>query len=41
MMSGSGSTCFGLANSLGGAEKIVEALRDKHSEWWVWATFTL
>jgi 4-diphosphocytidyl-2-C-methyl-D-erythritol kinase len=41
MMSGSGSTCFGLANSFEEAEKITETLRAKYSEWWIRATYTL
>ncbi len=40
MMSGSGSTCFGLANSLEAAEDIAEILRGK-TEWWIRATHTL
>jgi 4-diphosphocytidyl-2-C-methyl-D-erythritol kinase len=41
MMSGSGSTCFGLANSLQEAQKIGSSLREKHPEWWIRATVTV
>ncbi|MGL4609393.1 MAG: 4-(cytidine 5'-diphospho)-2-C-methyl-D-erythritol kinase [Trueperaceae bacterium] len=41
MMSGSGSTCFGLANSFEEAESIADALRDKHKDWWIQATRTM
>jgi 4-diphosphocytidyl-2-C-methyl-D-erythritol kinase len=41
MMSGSGSTCFGLASSLENAEEIAAKLRAEHMEWWIRATYTL
>jgi 4-diphosphocytidyl-2-C-methyl-D-erythritol kinase len=41
MMSGSGSTCFGLANSLEEAEMISSSLKEKHPEWWLRATSTI
>ncbi len=40
MMSGSGSTCFGLANSLETAESIANTLHNKYPEWWIQATTT-
>lgn len=40
MMSGSGSTCFGLANSLERAEQIAQQLRERDSSWWIHATST-
>jgi 4-diphosphocytidyl-2-C-methyl-D-erythritol kinase len=40
MMSGSGSTCFGLANSLEEAEKISSSLRKKYPDYFVTATKT-
>jgi 4-diphosphocytidyl-2-C-methyl-D-erythritol kinase len=41
MMSGSGSTCFGLANSLDEAERIAEKIRHQHGDWWIRATYTV
>jgi 4-diphosphocytidyl-2-C-methyl-D-erythritol kinase len=40
MMSGSGSTCFGLASSFEAAEEIAEKLREKHLDWWIHVTTT-
>jgi 4-diphosphocytidyl-2-C-methyl-D-erythritol kinase len=40
MMSGSGSTCFGLAASQGEAQQIAEQIQREHSEWWTRATYT-
>jgi 4-diphosphocytidyl-2-C-methyl-D-erythritol kinase len=40
MMSGSGSTCFGLANSFEEAEQIAEGLEKKNPDWWIQATST-
>jgi 4-diphosphocytidyl-2-C-methyl-D-erythritol kinase len=40
IMSGSGSTCFGLANSLEEAEQIAEKLREKNPGWWIYTTAT-
>jgi 4-diphosphocytidyl-2-C-methyl-D-erythritol kinase len=41
MMSGSGSTCFGLANSFEEAEKIAKRIQGDYSEWWARATYTV
>lgn len=41
MMSGSGSTCFGLANSLEDAETIAVRLRAEYPAWWIRATYTM
>jgi 4-diphosphocytidyl-2-C-methyl-D-erythritol kinase len=38
MMSGSGSTCFGLANSKEEAEELALQLREAHPDWNIWAT---
>jgi 4-diphosphocytidyl-2-C-methyl-D-erythritol kinase len=38
MMSGSGSTCFGLADSLEQAKQITEKLREKNPDWWIHST---
>ena len=40
MMSGSGSTCFGLAKSLEEAQTIASNLKDNYPAWRVWATYT-
>lgn len=40
MMSGSGSTCFGLAETREEAESVAHDLADAHPEWWVCATQT-
>jgi 4-diphosphocytidyl-2-C-methyl-D-erythritol kinase len=40
MMSGSGSTCFGLATSPEEAEQTAEKLREKNPDWWIYATTT-
>jgi 4-diphosphocytidyl-2-C-methyl-D-erythritol kinase len=39
-MSGSGSTCFGLAQSQRGAQLAAATLTEAYPEWWVWATHT-
>ena len=41
LMSGSGSTCFGLARSEEQAADIAAVLREWYSSWWVTATKTL
>jgi 4-diphosphocytidyl-2-C-methyl-D-erythritol kinase len=40
MMSGSGSTCFGLAKTPDDAEAIATQLRARYGAWRVWATHT-
>ena len=37
-MSGSGATCFGLFDEMGGAEKAAEALATEQPSWWVQTT---
>lgn len=41
MMSGSGSTCFGLVNSLEEAETIAANLLSQYVDWWTRATYTI
>ncbi|CAN5894079.1 4-(cytidine 5'-diphospho)-2-C-methyl-D-erythritol kinase [soil metagenome] len=41
VMSGSGSTCFGLARDEAEARTIAEALQTEHPSWWVRATRTV
>lgn len=41
LMSGSGSTCFGLAQSQGEARLIAATLAEAYPEWWVYAAGTL
>lgn len=41
MMSGSGSTCFGLARDAGEAEDVAAGLEAAYPEWWVCATRTV
>jgi 4-diphosphocytidyl-2-C-methyl-D-erythritol kinase len=38
MLSGSGSTCFGLADSQEHAETVANNLRESHPNWSSWAT---
>jgi 4-diphosphocytidyl-2-C-methyl-D-erythritol kinase len=38
LMSGSGSTCFGLAQSAAQAQAVARELRQLHPNWWVCAT---
>ena len=40
LMSGSGATCFGLAESRIHAEGVAAGLKEAHPAWWVWATRT-
>ena len=40
LMSGSGSTCFGLAESQREAQLIAATLQEAYPEWWVLATQT-
>lgn len=40
LMSGSGSTCFGLAKSQREARLIAATLKEAYPEWWVYATHT-
>ncbi|MFT3671057.1 4-(cytidine 5'-diphospho)-2-C-methyl-D-erythritol kinase [Aestuariivirga sp.] len=37
-MSGSGATCFGLAETLADAERVAASLRADHPDWWVSAS---
>ena len=41
LMSGSGSTCFGIADSLGEAQSKAQQLRVAHPDWWVEASYTV
>ncbi len=41
LMSGSGSTCFGLAKSQSEARLIAATLKEAYPEWWVYAAHTL
>lgn len=41
LMSGSGSTCFGLAKDAREAREAAEALKREHPAWWIKATFTV
>ena len=41
LMSGSGSTCFALAQNLNHARKVVSDLKIKKPKWWVSASYTL
>ena len=40
-MSGSGATCFGLAENLGQAERAATNIKTRHPDWWVVATSLL
>ena len=40
MMSGSGSTCFGLAQNAAHAQEVASELARAHTGWWVRATHT-
>ena len=40
LMSGSGSTCFGLADGQHGAQLVAATLQEAYPEWWVLATYT-
>lgn len=40
-MSGSGATCFGVADSQAAAAAVADELRDAHPDWWVAATRVL
>ena len=40
-MSGSGATCFGLAENLGQAERAATNIKNQHPDWWVVATSLL
>ena len=41
LMSGSGSTCFGLARNQGEARLVAATLTETYPEWWVRTTYTL
>lgn len=41
MMSGSGSTCFGLANSFEQAGQVATTVKEKNPDWWIYPTLTL
>lgn len=41
LMSGSGSTCFGLAQGAEAAAAIAAGLQEEHPTWWVMATHTV
>jgi 4-diphosphocytidyl-2-C-methyl-D-erythritol kinase len=40
-MSGSGATCFGLAENLAQAEHAATSIKTRHPDWWVVATSLL
>jgi len=40
-MSGSGATCFGLAENLAQAEHAATSIQNRHSDWWIVATSLL
>ena len=41
LMSGSGSTCFGVARDASQAAEVAASLKTQHPDWWVRATTTL